>query len=139
MAGDFSFNSKVRFDKNSLENAALRRSRSLQALILLMLATALLTLPVFRLAELQLIQGAYNRQRAESNRIRPVSVAANRGQILDRNGKIFAANRVSRSIYLWPKERSVKQWEETASKLSPILKMPADEIVKKISQAGYRS
>jgi penicillin-binding protein 2 len=139
MAGDFSFNSKVRFDKNSLENAALRRSRSLQALFFLLLATALLTLPVFRLAELQLIQGAYNRQRAENNRIRPVSVAANRGQILDRSGKIFAANRVSRSVYLWPKERSVKQWQETAAALSPILKMPAEEIVKKITAAGYKS
>jgi len=139
MAGDFSFNSEVRFDKNALNNAALRRSRSFQVMIFLVLVTTLVTLPVFRLAELQLVQGAYNRQRAENNRIRPVSVAANRGQILDRSGKIFAANRVSRSVYLWPKERSPQQWRETAAALSPIVNVPADEIVQKIDKGGYKS
>ncbi len=89
MAGDFSFNSKVRFDKKRLDNPARQGSRSLQVMIFMLLVTTLVTLPIFRLAELQLVQGAYNRQRAENNRIRPVSVPANRGQILDRNGKIF--------------------------------------------------
>ncbi|MEG3894860.1 MULTISPECIES: penicillin-binding protein 2 [unclassified Microcoleus] len=139
MAGDFSFNSKIRFDKNGLDNPARQRSRSLQAMIFMLLVTTLVTLPIFRLAELQLVQGAYNRQRAENNRIRPVSVAANRGQILDRNGKIFAANRVSRSVYLWPKERSAKEWQEIAATLGPIVKLPAAEIIKKIDGAGYKS
>ncbi|MEG4092379.1 penicillin-binding protein 2, partial [Microcoleus sp. Pol12B4] len=84
MAGDFSFNSKIRFDKNGLDNPARQRSRSLQVMIFMLFVTTLVTLPIFRLAELQLVQGAYNRQRAENNRIRPVSVPANRGQILDR-------------------------------------------------------
>ena len=100
MAGDFSFNSKVRFDKKGLNNPARQGSRSFQAMIFLALITTLVTLPTFRLAELQLVQGAYNRQRAENNRIRPVSVPATRGQILDRSGQIFAASRVSRSVYL---------------------------------------
>ena len=139
MAGDFSFNSQVRFDKNGLDNGARQRSRSLQVMIFMLIVTTLVTLPIFRLAELQLVQGAYNRQRAENNRIRPVSVAATRGQILDRNGKIFAANRVSRSVYLWPKERSAKEWQEIAATLGPIVKLPAAEIVKKIDGAGYKS
>ncbi|MEG4023309.1 penicillin-binding protein 2 [Microcoleus sp. S13C4] len=139
MAGDFSFNSKVRFDKNGLDNPSRQRSRSLQVMIFMLLVTSLVTLPIFRLAELQLIQGAYNRQRAENNRIRPVSVAANRGQILDRNGKIFAANRVSRSVYVWPKERSAQEWQEIAATLGPIVKLPAAEIIKKIDGAGYKS
>lgn len=139
MAGDFSFNSKVRLDKNGLDNAAYRRSRSLQVMVFMLIVTTLVTLPVFRLAELQLIQGAYNRQRAENNRIRPVSVAAVRGQILDRSGQIFAANRVSRSVYLWPKERSPQQWQEAAATLSPIVNIPATEIIKKIDKAGYKS
>ncbi|MBD1830576.1 penicillin-binding protein 2 [Microcoleus vaginatus GB1-A2] len=139
MAGDFSFNSKIRFDKKGLDNPARQGSRSTQVMIFLLLVTTLVTLPIFRLAELQLVQGAYNRQRAENNRIRPVSVAANRGQILDRNGKIFAASRVSRSVYVWPKERSAKDWQEIADTLGPIVKLPAAEIIKKIDAAGYRS
>ncbi|MDP8934183.1 MAG: penicillin-binding protein 2 [Cyanobacteriota bacterium] len=139
MAGDFSFNSKIRFDKKALDNPARQGSRSTQVMIFLLLVTTLVTLPIFRLAELQLVQGAYNRQRAENNRIRPISVAANRGQILDRSGKIFAASRVSRSVYLWPKERSAKDWQEIANTLGPIVKLPAAEIIKKIDAVGYRS
>lgn len=139
MASDFSFNSKSRFDKNGLDNPSRQRSRSLQVMVFMLIVTTLVAMPIFRLAELQLVQGAYNRQRAENNRIRPVSVAANRGQILDRNGKIFAANRVSRSVYVWPKERSGKEWQEIATTLSPIVKVPAAEIIKKIDGAGYKS
>jgi penicillin-binding protein 2 len=139
MASDFSFNSKSRFDKSGLDNPSRQRSRSLQAMIFMLVVTTLVAMPMFRLAELQLVQGAYNRQRAENNRIRPVSVAATRGQILDRNGKIFAASRVSRSVYVWPKERSTKEWQEIAATLDPIVKVPAAEIIKKIDKAGYKS
>ncbi|MCY7382070.1 MAG: penicillin-binding protein 2 [Microcoleus sp. CAN_BIN18] len=139
MASDFSFNSKVRLNKNTSDNPGGQRSRSLQAMIFMLVVTTLVAMPMFRLAELQLVQGAYNRQRAENNRIRPVSVAATRGQILDRNGKIFAASRVSRSLYAWPKERSTKEWQEVATTLSPIVKVPAAEIIKKIDTAGYKS
>ena len=138
MASDFSFNSKSRFNKNGLDNPS-RQGRSLQAMIFMLVVTTLVAMPMFRLAELQLVQGAYNRQRAENNRIRPVSVAATRGQILDRNGKIFAASRVSRSVYVWPKERSTKEWQEIAATLDPIVKVPAAEIIKRIDKAGYKS
>ena len=96
-------------------------------------------LPIFRLAQLQLVQGEYNRQRAEHNRIRLFPVASNRGQLLDRNGKILAANRVSRSVYLWPKEQAAKEWPATASLLSSILKIPKEEILKKLEKVGYKS
>ena len=139
MAGDFSFNSKVRFDKKGLNNPARQGGRSFQAMLFMVLITTLVTVPTFRLAELQLVQGAYNRQRAENNRIRPVSVPATRGQILDRSGQIFAASRVSRSVYLWPKERSAKEWQEIAATLGPIVKLPAAEIIKKLDGVGYRS
>ena len=139
MAGDFSFNSKVRFDKKGLNNPARQGGRSFQAMLFMVLITTVVTVPTFRLAELQLVQGAYNRQRAENNRIRPVSVPANRGQILDRSGQIFAASRVSRSVYLWPKERSAKEWQEIAATLGPIVKLPAAEIIKKLDGVGYRS
>lgn len=139
MASDFSFKSQVKFEKNGLDNTVRQRSRSLQVMVFMLLVTTLVTLPLFRLAELQLVQGAYNRQRAENNRIRPVSVAAVRGSILDRNQKILAANRVSRSVYLWPKERSPQEWQEAVAILSPIVNVPAAEIIQKIDKAGYKS
>ncbi len=139
MASDFSFKSEVKFEKNALENTVQKRGRSLQVMVFMLLVTTLITLPLFRLAQLQLVQGAYNRQRAENNRIRPVSVAAVRGPLLDRNQKIFAANRVSRSVYLWPKERSPQQWQEAVAILSPIVNVPAAEILEKIDKAGYKS
>ncbi len=139
MASDFSFKSQVKFEKNALDNTVRQRGRSLQVMVFMLLVTTLVTLPLFRLAELQLVQGAYNRQRAENNRIRPVSVAAVRGPLLDRNQKIFAANRVSRSVYLWPKERSAQEWQEAVAILSPIVNVPATEIIQKIDKAGYKS
>jgi penicillin-binding protein 2 len=139
MASDFSFKSEVKFEKNALENTVQKRGRSLQVMVFLLLVTTLVTLPLFRLAQLQLVQGAYNRQRAENNRIRPVSVAAVRGPLLDRSQKIFAANRVSRSVYLWPKERSAQEWQEAVAILSPIVNVPAAEIIQKIDKAGYKS
>ncbi|MFM9266384.1 penicillin-binding protein 2 [Tychonema sp. BBK16] len=139
MASDFSFKSQVKFEKNGLDDTVRKRGRSLQVMVFMLLVTTLVTLPLFRLAELQLVQGAYNRQRAENNRIRPVSVAAVRGPLLDRNQKIFAANRVSRSVYLWPKERSPQEWQEAVGILSPIVNIPPTEIIQKIDKAGYKS
>ena len=136
MAGDFSFNSKVRFDKKGLNNPARQGGRSLQAMIFLVLVTTLVTLPTFRLAELQLVQGAYNRQRAENNRIRPVSVPATRGQILDRSGGNFCSQpRISISVFV--AKRAIRQRSEQRSLLHwPIVKLPAAEIIKKIDGVG---
>jgi penicillin-binding protein 2 len=91
------------------------------------------------LGQLQIIQGQYNRQRAEQNRIALIPIPSDRGNILDRNGKLLAANRLSRSVYLRPREQSKEEWKQTAERLSPILKIPAGEILDKLQQAGYRS
>ncbi len=45
-----------------------------------------------RLAELQVIKGAYFRSLAEGNRIRHVPIVAARGKILDRNGVVIVDN-----------------------------------------------
>ncbi|HLO49653.1 MAG TPA: penicillin-binding protein 2 [Kamptonema sp.] len=140
MAGNYTFKTGTGFfDKAALEYAALRRNRLYRAILLMLFITALIGIPIFRLAQLQLVQGDYNRQRAENNRIRLFPVPSNRGQILDKNGKILAASRVSRSVYLWPKEQSAKDWLVTANLLSSILKIPQAEIIKKLQQVGYNS
>lgn len=140
MAGEFSSNSQVGFfDKAAMQNAVLRRGRLYRGILLMMVVTALMGLNTFRLAQLQLVQGKYHRQRAENNRIRLVAVPSNRGQIRDRNGKIFAASRVTRSVYLWPKELSAKEWQINTVLLSKILKIPQTEILKKLEGVGYKS
>jgi penicillin-binding protein 2 len=140
MASNYTFKTGTGiFDKAALENAVLRRNRLYRAILLMLIVTGLLGMPVFRLAQLQIVQGEYNRQRAENNRIRLFPVASNRGQILDRNDKILAASRGSRSLYLWPKEQSVKQWKTTTAILSSILKIPQSDILKKLDKVGYKS
>jgi len=104
-----------------------------------MVATTLISGCMFRLAQLQIVQGQRNRQLADQNRIRPLSIVADRGNILDRRGIPLAANQLSRSIYLYPREQSMQQWQDSAEKLSKILDVSAEEILKKLNQVGYRS
>ncbi|UIE38802.1 penicillin-binding protein 2 [Leptodesmis sichuanensis] len=133
MASGLSFSSKSR-----LVNLTLTQ-RSRRAIILMLVSTLLTGVCGLRLAQLQIIQGQYNRQRAEQNRIALIPIPSDRGNILDRNGKLLAANRLSRSVYLRPREQSKEEWKQTAERLSPILKIPAGEILDKLQQAGYRS
>lgn len=92
-----------------------------------------------RLVQLQIVQGPYHRERAEKNRIALIPVPADRGNILDRNGKLLAANRLSRSVYLRPREQKKEAWEATAKRLAPILQVPSGEILEKLNQASYQS
>jgi penicillin-binding protein 2 len=92
-----------------------------------------------RLAYLQLIQGDRNRQLAENNRIRLIPKQPVRGNIFDRKGKILASSRLSHAVYLWPIARKRAEWPSTLKHLSKILNIPADEIQKRLEQAGYNS
>ncbi|MBK4728395.1 penicillin-binding protein 2 [Oxynema sp. CENA135] len=115
------------------------RSQVGRAIVIMLVVTSLIGACLTRLAQLQLVEGDYHQQRAEENRIRLVPVPAARGAILDRQGKILAANRLSRSVYVWPQEQSPEDWYTTATKLAPILKLPVENIVERIEQMGYRS
>ncbi|MEG4396204.1 penicillin-binding protein 2 [Microcoleus sp. BROC3] len=105
-----------------------------RAIVFMLLATGLLGLHASRLVELQLVQGKQNRERAENNRVRLVPMPANRGHIIDRKGKLLAANNLARSVYLWPKEQTPEEWKATAEKLSPLVKIPTKEILQKLKQ-----
>jgi penicillin-binding protein 2 len=123
---------------NSWVNKA-RSRRSARAIILLLLATGVVSVFGARLAYLQLIEGKHNRELADSNRTRPIPMVADRGNLIDRKGIALATNRLSRSIYLYPREQTKEQWQSTAERLSQLLEIPKDEIIKKLEQAGYRS
>ena len=70
-----------------------------------------------RLFSLTVVQGALNRQLADQNRVRLVQVEAERGQILDRGGKVLAK---SQTIYVLKKE----------GELTEISKLQADELTR---------
>ncbi|MGB7275747.1 MAG: penicillin-binding protein 2 [Geitlerinemataceae cyanobacterium] len=111
----------------------------LRAFALMLAVTGGLGLCSFRLIQLQLVRGQYHRQVADENRLRPIPIPAARGNILDRNGKPIAASKLSRSAYVWPKQQSPEAWKVTADKLSPILRMPSEEILNLIEKEGYSS
>jgi penicillin-binding protein 2 len=116
-----------------------RSQRSSRAVYLLLLMSTLIGGCMFRLAQLQLVQGQYHRQLAEHNRITPLPIPAARGNILDRNGKLLASSRLTRSVYLSPRDQTPEQWQATVQRLGTILEIDPAEILKKIEERGFRS
>jgi len=53
---------------------------------------------IFKLADLQIVKGDYYKQRSETVRTRNINITANRGNIVDRYGKILAGNKQSYSL-----------------------------------------
>ncbi|WP_026795447.1 MULTISPECIES: penicillin-binding protein 2 [Planktothrix] len=121
------------------QNSIIQRRRTHKGVILLLLIGCFFGGLGIKLIQLQLIEGEYNRIRAENNRLRLIPVPAKRGQILDRKGDLLAGSQLSRSVYLWPQEQSPEQWKITAEQLHTILNLPASEILQKLEKTGYRS
>lgn len=115
------------------------RERLYRGIMVMLLITASMSFYVARLAHLQIVQGAEYRQRAEENRIRYIPLPSDRGKILDRNGKILAANSLSRSLYLWPREQTKERWQIISAKLSTVLKIPKEEILQKLAKVDFNS
>lgn len=140
MASGFSSSSKRRSVNTSLVKTPSNRDALLWRSVFIMLTTTLLMAGcIVRLVQLQLLQGQHNFQLAEQNRIRPIPLPADRGNITDRQGQLLATNRLSRGVYLWPRQQSPQRWQSTATRLSQILKIPAAEIIDRLKQTGYDS
>lgn len=123
----------------SVKSRSHRDSSVWRSIGLMLGITGLMGSFVLRLAQLQIIQGTQNRTLAEENRIRPIPLPADRGNITDRNGTLLASNRLSRGVYLWPRQQSQQQWQNTAIQLEQILDVPAAEILDRLKQTGYDS
>ncbi len=140
MARNLSFKQTSSYVDNSYaEKIQLKRSRLIRAIVLMLLVTGLISINLHRLVQLQLVQGTELRERAENNRIRLIPIAAKRGLIKDRKGRVLASSRSIRSVYLWPREQPAEKWPDTAAKLSSLVKVPTEEILQKLEAAGYRS
>lgn len=131
--------SRSRTASSSLVQAASRDTLLWRSAFLMLLLTTVMSCVILRLAYLQIIQGPHNRELAEQNRIRLVPLPSERGNIVDRQGKLLASSRLSRSVYLWPRQQSPQKWQETAQRLSQILQVPTPEIIARLEQTGYDS
>ncbi len=120
--------------RNKRDNRYLYR-----AIAFILLTTVLTGLSVYRLVQLQLVEGKQNRLRAEDNRIRLLPIPSNRGRILDRNNQPLAENHLTRAVYLWPKEQTKEQWQKTAAKLSPVVGISTEQIITQLERVNYQS
>ena len=111
-----------------------------QAVVAMLLVSGILFGAVgTRLAQLPLVEGPRNRQRAETNRIRLVPKRPARGALLDRNGKILASSRLSHAVSIWPIALPRSEWPLVVDRLSSILNVEPDSIRQRLEQAGYES
>lgn len=126
------------FSKTTSQENVRTVGRQFQYVLIMLAISSLLFGSIgWRLAYLQLEQGKVNRTKAESNRIRIVPKPPVRGNLFDRQGKVLATTRLSHSAYLWPRAQKEADWKEIRRLLAAILEMPAEEIQKRVEQAGY--
>src|SRR6185369_17957503 len=83
---------------------------------------------LLRLWHLQILSADDYRNMSENNRLRFVPVAASRGAILDRNGKVLVSNRPSFSLAVIPQE--VKDKEAILTLLSNLLGLDRAEMAE---------
>ena len=88
--------------------------------------TAIFLLLLLRLWHLQVLNADEYRDMSESNRLRFVPVAASRGAILDRNGKVLVSNKPSFSLAVIPQE--VKDREQLLDRLTRLLGLDREEM-----------
>jgi penicillin-binding protein 2 len=84
---------------------------------------------LMRLWYLQIVETENFKDLSESNRLRLVPVAASRGTILDRNGRVLVNNRPSFSVAVMPQE--VKDKEVLIDRLAQLLSIERTELVEK--------
>ena len=87
---------------------------------------------VFKVFYIQVFE--YNKLNKLANSLwsRELPIKANRGKILDRNGKIIADNITTTSLYLVPNQ--IKNKEDAARKLSEILNVNFEDMYKHVSK-----
>ncbi|MEJ2691239.1 MAG: penicillin-binding protein 2, partial [Deltaproteobacteria bacterium] len=116
-----------KIDDDELPNLK-RRIDIASALVLLLIAGL-----VFRLWFLQIHKGAYYKKLSENNRIRVEDLAAPRGNIMDRRGRMFITSRPSFNI-LWTKEDAPDP-DAVLKRVSSLLDTDISQLLNRIRQA----
>lgn len=105
------------------------RQRLVRLTIIIIIAFAIL---VIRTGYLQIIKGNYFRNVSENNRIRLIPIAASRGMIYDRNGKVLVQDIPSFDIAMIQLGLSNEERAQTIIKLKKIVKINSKEVMEKI-------
>jgi penicillin-binding protein 2 len=92
---------------------------------------------LLRIWHLQILSGDEYRSRSESNRLRFLPVAASRGTILDRNGKVLVSNRPSFSLAVIPQE--VHNKAALLDQLSSLLGLDRAELAERWEKVKGRA
>lgn len=87
-----------------------------------------------RLVELQIVEGARNRELADQNRIRLVRRLAPRGTIYDRRNRILATSRLAFSVRVVPEELAMAGAEDAVSGLATLLGVPEAEVEEAVGR-----
>jgi len=87
-----------------------------------------------RFTYLQIIKGEEFRLLSEKNAVRLTSIKAPRGLILDRDRKLLVDNRPSFNLKIMLEDAG--NVKETVHKISQMIDIPFEELMKKISDAG---
>ncbi len=101
--------------------------------VIFSLALVLLT---YRLGNLMLLQSEHYQKLADELHTRERRIKAKRGEILDRNGKVLAANKTVCTVSVVYSQMTDR--EETAEILSDELNLPLEEVLKKVSKITAR-
>ncbi len=100
--------------------------------IVLLVVTILFALIMIRVFWIQVIEYNKLKHLAESLWSRNLPVQADRGLILDRNGKVIASNETTAGLVLIPNQ--IKNKEEVAKALSEIIGVSYEEMYKHVSK-----
>jgi len=107
-----------------------------RAIIIAMLFVALASGVLYKLYSIQIIRSESYKIAAKHQQQKKTTEIGQRGSIYDRNGHELALNIEHHKLYAYPSR--VKDIEETARKLSPIMGLEAGEIARRIRKAGRR-
>ena len=108
-----------------------------RALLLSFVVGAIFFVILLRLWHLQILSGDDYRSMSENNRLRFLPVAASRGAILDRNGKVLVSNRPSFSLAVIPHE--VKNKDALLDLLSSLLGLDRAELAERWEKGRGRA
>jgi penicillin-binding protein 2 len=110
-----------------------RKQRILGAVFVIALVVTTLLTAFF---QTQVLSGRAYKTRAEENRLRPITIPAPRGTIIDRDGDIVATSVASYSVSLLP--GAPKVMRQTLWDIAPFLGLSAGQVQRLIEKQAAR-
>ena len=116
------------------ENRRLTPQLALRVAVIGGIALVAFGLVFFRLWYLQVLSGDKYRSEARANSVRPIKVAAPRGEIVDRKGRVLVRNRTGLAVKVTPERLPDDSGRRRAvyANLGRVLDIPADRVEKSV-------